>query len=846
MSRSATAKTVRSTTLERDGAVDLLRQRIDWGALCEWGWHPGPEIFAPDVDDPVFGFVGCQTAGCEQIGLGRLGLCRRCAQWWRTSPPGTSFEEFCRTAPPPGRRSTPVLCLVCRTPGHERPARTKSLCQGCYSVMLYRGQSLDAYLHGDADFGPAVPRPSFGPCEATACDRWARRGSPALCEAHEGLWRDEGRPRGAAYARWCGRAKTMDTGGRQAVLRGLTERAQIELLYGLWRAGLAERRTPVEAIRDTANFLRSRETTTVVGRSVDHLRSEGRALLSFVADQVGVALATPTTEAAKDDWDLRVFGHRGRALHFGPVTQPWLKEAAKQWALERLNTVESYSTVDSDLRSLGVLSASLRRHRKDKGADPDVLSRGDMSAFCNDLSHLEAGGQLSRYMRKVHLLNVDQFFREARRMGLHAAGRPLASLPEDVTLHPVDHLRNVTSADQGRALPQVVLDQLLDPDALQLLEEIADADGRAMVELQAEVGRRTGELCALRWDCLAYEEELDEAGQLRPAPVLVHDMPKVAIRGCRLPIGQHAAEVIKAQQVRVKSLYPGTDAARLALFPALQNNPRGLKSRSIWTFCLQFRNWLAALPRLLGPGGEPYDRSEITPYSLRHCYAQRHADQGLPIDVLAALMGHKKLTTTQRYYRVTEQRKRKAVDLLAKLQVDRAGDRSRPAVARLLESEALRDAVGQVAVPFGVCREPTNIKAHGQACPFRHQCFGCTHFYSDPSFLPELRAHLNRMLADRERLRATVAELEEWARHAAVPANDEVAAVRRIIGRCEGLLGDLDHDERQEIQQAMAVLRRGRAQLDTSVPVRFLGIVGQPSPRLFPNVEQHRADDDDD
>jgi hypothetical protein len=25
-------------------------------------------------------------------------------------------------------------------------------------------------------------------------------------------------------------------------------------------------------------------------------------------------------------------------------------------------------------------------------------------------------------------------------------------------------------------------------------------------------------------------------------------------------------------------------------------------------------------------------------------------------------------------------------------------------------------------VPFGICTNPTNVKAHGQACPFRHQC----------------------------------------------------------------------------------------------------------------------------
>ena len=163
-----------------------------------------------------------------------------------------------------------------------------------------------------------------------------------------------------------------------------------------------------------------------------------------------------------------------------------------------------------------------------------------------------------------------------------------------------------------------------------------------------------------------------------------------------------------------------------------------------------------------------------------------------------------------------------------------------PPSQRLLEAEHLRDAVGQVAVPFGVCREPTNVKAQGHACPFRHQCFGCTHFRSDPSFLPELRGHLSRLLADRERLRAAVPELEDWARNAAIPAGEEIAAVRRIIDRCEELLADLTDDQRADTEQAITVLRRSRAQLATSIPVRFLGVVGQPSPTLFPNVRREQ------
>ncbi len=208
-------------------------------------------------------------------------------------------------------------------------------------------------------------------------------------------------------------------------------------------------------------------------------------------------------------------------------------------------------------------------------------------------------------------------------------------------------------------------------------------------------------------------------------------------------------------------------------------------------------------------------------------------------------MGHTKLSTTQGYYKVTDKRKRKAVDQLAALQLDRNGERARRAVERLLESEALRDAVGQVAVPFGICREPTNVKAQGQACPFRHQCFGCTHFRTDPSFLPDPRAYLSRLLADRERLRAALPELDEWARNAAIPSAGEIDAVRRIIDRCKDLLTDLAGDERAVVEESIALLRAGRAQLDTTVPVRFLGVVGSPTPRLFPNVERDQPHPDE-
>jgi integrase len=55
--------------------------------------------------------------------------------------------------------------------------------------------------------------------------------------------------------------------------------------------------------------------------------------------------------------------------------------------------------------------------------------------------------------------------------------------------------------------------------------------------------------------------------------------------------------------------------------------------------------------------GAPIYRNQIqksyvqfTPYTLRHTYGTRMQQSGVPIDVLADLMGHEKIETTRKYY----------------------------------------------------------------------------------------------------------------------------------------------------------------------------------------------------
>ena len=134
-----------------------------------------------------------------------------------------------------------------------------------------------------------------------------------------------------------------------------------------------------------------------------------------------------------------------------------------------------------------------------------------------------------------------------------------------------------------------------------------------------------------------------------------------------------------------------------------------------------------------------------------------------------------------------------------------------------MESEHHRRAVGRTAVPFGVCTEPSNVKAGGQACPFRFRCVGCGHFRSDPSYLPELRDYLDTLLTSQERIRSAT-ELDDWARTEAMPSDEEIQRIRQLIRRIEDDLAQLEHTDQQHIRQAVNVVRAARQSVHLGMP----------------------------
>jgi Phage integrase family len=337
----------------------------------------------------------------------------------------------------------------------------------------------------------------------------------------------------------------------------------------------------------------------------------------------------------------------------------------------------------------------------------------------------------------------------------------------------------------------------------QHLDEIGSPQVRTAVQIAMDTGRRPEEVCALAYDCLASDKD--------GGHVLVYDNHKTNRLGRRLPVSGETAEVITAQQQRVRRRYPDAAISKLKLLPAFWRNPAGERGLTVATLENQHRQWVNALPPLLTDDGTEFDKTKIVPYAYRHTYAQRHADAGVGIDVLAELLDHRNLNVTRGYYRVGEDRRRAAVDTVTAMSFDRNGNRIWRDAQALLDSEHARYAVGEVAVPYGRCTEPSNVAAGGGACPVRFRCAGCDHFRTDVSFLPDLSVYLDDLLQTRERLAAAIDGVDEWARADATPSQQEITRIRRLIGRINGDLEQAGATEHAAIEQAVTVLRRHRA-----------------------------------
>ena len=108
-----------------------------------------------------------------------------------------------------------------------------------------------------------------------------------------------------------------------------------------------------------------------------------------------------------------------------------------------------------------------------------------------------------------------------------------------------------------------------------------------------------------------------------------------------------------------------------------------------------------------------------------------------------------------------------------------------------------------------MCSEPSNVAAGGEDCPVRFRCVGCAHFSTDVSYLPDLEGYLADLLRTRKKLLGFV-DADEWARNDAVPSEEEITRIRRLIARIKADVDELSEAERTQVEEAVSVVRRAR------------------------------------
>jgi integrase len=821
---SAVLSAVALAEADHEGADLLAAVEQDFLALLRW--NPESRVLIFPQDHPVLGWPECRVAGCGKTGESSTGLCAACSLRWRRSG-ASDLEEFLLVAKPDERCVGVGLCAV---RGCQRPWKTarKRLCHAHeYQQRVMLDVPLEVFL-ADPD---VVPHASFGPCAVVACTR-DRTGHGPYCHSHRMRWaKDLRRTPGLDPAQWC-RTVSAVAENSAVSLRGLHPRATAEVIYGLQERTRRGAKTQHWQFRPFCDLLRRLEVSAVEDLPVDQLSPINRRLRNSIVTSLRRRRLTPETERHKDVWDLGAFGHGG-TLRFGEISQSWLREAVKRWACDDLPTRRGDGVsgkTQCKINSMAVLSESLRLQRDDRGEFPSRLGRADIAAFRNRLAYLAAQGTISQHKRLTCAREARLMLTRMRTSGLTRPGEPLHGLPDDFALGRQDMPDEPEDTEAGKDLPVEVVRHLC--EHLPWLERGGAPEVRVAVELLIDTGRRPDEICQLKLDCM----ERDGDGK----PVLLYDNIKANRHGRRLPIAEATANLICKQQRRVRDRLPDEPIALLKLLPAPTRNPHGQRSITDGWVSMRHREWITSLPDILVPvtadvDGQtvttmlPFDKARIFPYAYRHTYAQRHADAGVAVDVLRDLMDHRLLETSQRYYRVGETRRREAVERVTTMQFDRHGTRIWRQAKAMLDSEHARRAVGEVAVPYGSCSEPSNVAAGGQDCTLRFRCIGCGHFGTDISHLPDLERYLADLLRHRERLAATL-DADEWAKSEAMPSDNEIKRMRGLIQRMKGDLDELTEEERAQIDEAVALVRRGRAK------IVGLGIprVRQPLPDVRP------------
>jgi len=694
-----------------------------------------------------------------------------------------------------------------------------------------RGMSIVDFIGS----GIPTPHPAFEICLVVGCDRQRAAGRTRLCTAHRAQFH-RANPSGNPEDEWARHATPILARGSFS-LNGLSEPLRSEMLLALQEDDRASYGIDPVTTAIVVRVLSQLGTSLVESGFELHALKLGSHLpkkaMTFIARATWTinrlrSRCFGIDPTAGDVWDtllvgLSTAGRGGRprtesqvkysskrvAVDFTVIHQKWLRELVKQWARDLLPTTNALL---SRVRAFAILSEVL--DRRIDGDDPNTAGSRDILLTIEAVNRLKKpdGRPYSAVIRSNHLTGIRETLQYLRAAGF------MDDVPAGFAVLTTDRVRRTRPADEapGKALPYRVVAAL--SRALPDLPEGPGQAGaiiegsqlvllhRAALRTLIDTGRRASEVCSLRVGCVIRSVSPGTGGASTEY-TLVYDNHKAGRDGRLLPITRETAEALLEWEAIRKTLTlpPVFDEW---LFPTPSVGRKDARGHlTVPGLARALKQLVRTVPHFEDDvpdrqsGGYLEFRGPIHSGSFRHSYAQRHADVGVEPDTLRELMDHKSISTTMGYYKVSTKRKRQAIEKVSPMSVDWKGN-----LAPVTSITAYE--VGSVAVPWGNCTEPSNVKAGGHACPIRFRCSGCSMYRPDPSFLPGIQEHVTQ-------LRATLTMVElagtaaPWVLQA---ARDEIAGYDEIIKAMKAQIAALPAEEQAAVEDASTALRKVRAQ----------------------------------
>ena len=260
-----------------------------------------------------------------------------------------------------------------------------------------------------------------------------------------------------------------------------------------------------------------------------------------------------------------------------------------------------------------------------------------------------------------------------------------------------------------------------DGDFAKFMRAVADEPTlfrRLGVELLARTGMRVGELCDLEDDAVTITN--GEAWLRIPVGKLHNDR--------YVPLLPHLVELIGKYQASDGPFTPGR----------LLSGAEGPLNR------YAVDRWIKTIARRAGLSTNVY------PHRLRHTFATQAINNGMTIDVIAALLGHRSLDMTRRYAQISNRVVAEEyaavaakVEALYTTAAALDGDAIGPNMRRM-SNEVHHRLLGN-----GWCQRPAQLD-----CSYESICETCVHFATDYTFQPVVLRQRDHAAANNQTTRA--------------------------------------------------------------------------------------------